>query len=112
MAMIDPYKLIGEPSTWGAFGDGDQDRTADAERRALAQFFIRRIKRAARKNIDHSDFMASLITGAMVAQAGLIVSGPGGVEQLPEDAFDRWIAIATFSWHQALETMSPGSGHA
>lgn len=104
---IDPFKLLGEPSTWGDFGSGTHDVDCDAERRAMYDFMVRRLEKGERRGND--DVVADLLTGGAVAFAGLFISAAGGAEKLPDDAFDRWIAIMTFAWYQAL---SVGAGKA
>jgi hypothetical protein len=111
MVKIDPYKTIGKPETWGAFGEGEHDEVADAERRALAEYFAGRVMKAGLEGIPHAEFMVSLIVGALVSNCGLFMAGRG-VDNLADDAFENWIGMATFSWHQALEIFSNGAGHA
>jgi hypothetical protein len=108
---LDPYKHIGRPDSWGAFGDGEHDEIADAERRALAEYFAGRVMQAGLQGIPHQEFMVSLIVGALVANCGLFMAGRG-VDNLSDDAFEHWIGMVTFSWHQALECFSPGAGKA
>lgn len=109
---IDPYALLGKPETWGKFGEGENDAAADLERRQLAMHFAKRLGRADRKSIPHDVALANLMAGSSVGFAWLFMAAAGGPNGLPEDAFDRWISIMTFAWHQALECFCDEAGHA
>lgn len=92
--MGDSFKL------WGNFGESEHDAACDAERRAMCDFLIRRLLKGGKHGND--EVIADLMSGGSVAMAGLFVSSVGGVDALPDDAFDRWIAIMTFAWYQAV----------
>lgn len=106
---IDPYHLLGSPETWGAFGEGEEDAAIDAERRAMCDYFLRRLHKAQRRHLP--DGSSNILCGGTVALAGLFIASSGGANALPQDAFERWIAVCTFAWHQALEISSPEAGH-
>lgn len=108
---IDPYKLLGTPDTWGSFGSDEHDAEADAERRSLCDHFLRRIAKADKRNIPHEDALTSILTGSSVALASLMISSAGGPNGLKDDAFDHWIAIMTFAWHQAIGCFDAEVGH-
>lgn len=96
---IDPFKHIGTASSWGTFGQGAQDEACDAERRAMLDYFLRRLAKGKRKNSDNT---SELLTGGFTAFACLFIAAGGGPEMLEDDAFEKWIGIATFAWYQAL----------
>jgi len=98
--LIDPFKIIGKPSEWGEFGTGDHDHACDAERRAWVDHFIRRLRKGEKRG--NEDVAGEILSGGSLAMAGLFISASGGPNALEEDAFDRWIAIMTFAWYQAL----------
>lgn len=95
---VDPFKHVGRPETWERFG-GESDDRADAERRAMGEFFIRRLNKSAKRDHDAS---ADIISGGFVAFAGLFVAAAGGPYRLSEEAFERWIGAATFAYYQAI----------
>lgn len=110
--IVEPYKLLGEPSTWGAFGSDQSDEAIELERRLLCDYFAKRLKRLDRKGVDGGEATANILTATPVALLGVMIASAGGVSALPEDMFDRWIAIATFAWHQAIGIADQGAGHA
>jgi len=98
--MIDPFKLLGKPASWNAFGTGEHDAACEAERRAWIDFFLRRLAKGEKRG--KADAGADILAGGSVAVAALFISGEGGPDAIKDDAFDRWIAIQTFAWYQAL----------
>lgn len=105
--MIDPFKLLGKPASWPAFGAGEHDAACEAERRAWIDFFLRRLAKGGKRK--NESVGADILTGGSVAMAALFISGEGGPDAVPADAFDRWIAVQTFAWYQAL---AHGAGQA
>lgn len=97
---IDPFKHIGKPNEWEKFGTGEHDLRCDAERRAMAEYFLRRLHKSHRRG--HENGTADILAGGFVAMAGLFVAGAGGPDALDNDAFEKWINLATFAWHQAI----------
>lgn len=107
MTSIDPFKLLGEPSTWGDFGSGEHDADCDAERRSLCDHFVRRMLKGEKRIGD--EIIPAILSGSSVAMAGFFIASGGGADALEDDAFDKWIALMTFAWYQAL---SAGAGKA
>src|SRR5690348_12758438 len=93
-SKIDPFKHIGKPASWGSFGDGSHDLEADAERRALCDYFLRRLAKAKKRlGADDGEFVPSLLSGGMVGFAGLYLSAIG-IENVATEDFEKWIGIA------------------
>jgi len=105
MTDIDPFKILGAPSTWGTFGDGEADAACDAERRAMCDHFLRRLRKAEKRG---GNAAAHILAGGSTAFAGLFISAAGGPDNLPDDAFDHWIAMMTFAWYSALGVNTEG----
>lgn len=103
---VEPFKLLGDPATWQAFGTGMHDEATDAERRATRDFFLRRLAKKTRHKDD--DRIGHIVGGSSCAFADLFVSACGGVEGIPEDGFDRFIAIMTFAWYQSVNHFNEG----
>lgn len=97
---LDPFKMLGKPSTWAHYGAGKHDADCEAERRAWLDFFLRRLAKGGKRK--NEDIGADILTGGSVAMAALFISGAGGPDAVQDDAFDRWIAVQTFAWYQAL----------
>lgn len=104
--VIDPFKLLGDPSTWPKFGTGKHDEACDAERRATRDFFLRRLAKNSRKgNVEAT---TTLMSGASCCFAELFIASAGGVDEIKDDAFDNYIAIMTFAWYQAVNHFNEG----
>lgn len=73
----------------------------------MAEYFLRRLHKAQRRG--HENGTADLLTGGFVALAGLFVAGAGGPSALDEDAFEKWIGMATFAWYQAISCHDDGA---
>ena len=97
---FDPFEVTGKPSEWGAFGTSPDDEICDAERRAICDYFIRRWKRAERRNIDDPSHV--ILSGSAVGFAGLFVASKGGPDQIREGDFEAWLSVMTFAWYQAI----------
>ncbi|MEV5021382.1 hypothetical protein MRBLMA1_001204 [Sphingobium sp. LMA1-1-1.1] len=104
---IDPFKHVGRPDQWQKFGTSEHDLRCDAERRAMADYMLRRLQKAHRRG--HENGTADLLTGGIVAFAGLFVAGAGGPAALDEESFEKWIGIATFAWYQAISCHESGA---
>ena len=98
--MIDPFKILGKPSTWKPHGAGEHDADCEAERRAWIDFFLRRLTKGGKRKKEGVG--GNILMGGSVAMASVFISAEGGPDAVPADAFDRWIAIQTFAWYQAL----------
>lgn len=103
---VDPFKLLGTPDTWKPFGASDCDVHCDAERRAWADHFIRRLNKGQKRG--RTDAGADIMTGASCAFADLYVAAKGGPEAVTEADFDQWIAIMTYAWYQAMAAGAKG----
>lgn len=100
--MGDPFDLLGKPADWSEFGSDPNDLAADAERRAMAAYIERRLRKAGRYTNEGGEAVANIVCGGTVSLAGVVIAGAGGPNALTADAYDRWIAICTFAWYQAL----------
>jgi hypothetical protein len=104
---VDPFKLLGSPDTWARFGESEHDAACDAERRAWVDHFIRRLNKGQKRG--RQDVGADIMTGASTAMAAFFVSALGGPNVAKESDFDRWIAIMTYAWYQAMAAGATGS---
>lgn len=99
---VDPFRFIGKMEDWGKFGDGDQDEACDAERRALADHFIRRYRRAVKRGATPADALVNIMAGANVAIACVWFGIQKGPDNVKPDDFERYINLITFGYYQAL----------
>lgn len=97
---VDPFKLLGKPNTWAPLGTGEHDAAVEAERHAWLDHFTRRLNKGQKQG--KIGVAADILCGGSVAMASVFVSAEGGPDAVSDDAFDRWIAIQTFAWYQAL----------
>ena len=106
--MIDPFKLVGPSSNWGAFGTGERDMEADAERRAMGDHIKRRLARSLKRNTAVEDAISDVLAGGLVAQAQLFVGVSEDSEKSADDLFEIWVNLASFAWMQASTTIPEG----